>query len=539
MKPQINSRLVRLGSIILVIFCLCFLFRYLLDLEQQNTLRKEQEEEAARITLKTEQELEKKLLLEQAIEKEKERIQKILDSRAVIEPDLTLENTNQDVFKKYYIAVPTPVEPWTDDTLQLLKSPLGQQIKADLLTVPESMPDFKTLTTQERVWKSLFQYFDPILAEGKADVIRDPLYKDAWKMYNQLEEAIFPWIRPYWKNVFEMNLKSQHTQGIVMCVGNGQFQHAATSVHAVREILKSDLPIEIFYIDRYDLSQEKIDYFNSIPNVKTQDISKRINNYYTRFGGWALKPYAVLASSFTEVILMDADVFMVKKPESFFEDEGYKKTGALFFLDRTLFNNYHEGRKWLKSFLPTHSTYLKESRWWKTTSTHEQESGIVVIDKRKGLFGLLATCKMNDKLERDRVSYRHSHGDKETFWIGFEMIQAPYAFVRSYGAVIGGLGDAGAAGTVCGNQLHLDTNNRPWWWNGGILRDKNKWDNRYMKFTHFAEGEDWEFGTSCIKETDKIKELNDHEKGIGAQLIAMDKQRKKQQQGSNLAEDDE
>lgn len=401
------------------------------------------------------------------------------------------------------------------------------------------MPDFKTLTTQERVWKSLFQYFDPILAEGRVDVIRDPLYEDTWKLYNQLEEAIFPWIRPYWKNVFEMNLKSQHTQGIVMCVGNGQFQHAATSVHAVREILKSDLPIEIFYINGNDLSQDKIDYFNSIPNVRTQDISKRINNFYTRFGGWAIKPYAILASSFTEVILMDADVFMVKKPESFFEDEGYKKTGALFFLDRTLFNNYQEGRKWLKSFLPTHSTYVKESRWWKTTSTHEQESGIVVIDKKKALFGLLATCKMNDKLERDRVSYRHSHGDKETFWIGFEMIQAPYAFVRSYGAVIGGLGDAGAAGTVCGNQLHLDTNNRPWWWNGGILRDKNKWDNRYTKFTHFAEGEDWEFDTSCIRNTDKIKELNEHEKTIGAQLIAMDKERKKKQLGTNLAEDDE
>ncbi|KAG1107491.1 hypothetical protein G6F42_016350 [Rhizopus arrhizus] len=386
MKPQINSRLVRLGSIVLVIFCLCFLFSYLLDLEQQNTLRKEQEEEAARTTLKAEQEQEKKLLLEQAIEKEKQRIQKILDSRAVIEPDLTLENTNQDLFKKYYIAVPTPVEPWTDDTLQLLKSPLGQQIKADLLTVPESLPDFKTLTTQERVWKSLFQYFDPILAEGSVDVIRDPLYEDTWKLYNQLEEAIFPWIRPYWKNVFEMNLKSRHTQGIVMCVGNGQFQHAATSVHAVREILKSDLPIEIFYINGNDLSQDKIDYFNSIPNVRTQDISKRINNFYTRFGGWAIKPYAILASSFTEVILMDADVFMVKKPESFFEDEGYKKTGALFFLDRTLFNNYQEGRKWLKSFLPTHSTYVKESRWWKTTSTHEQESGIVVIDKKKALF---------------------------------------------------------------------------------------------------------------------------------------------------------
>jgi hypothetical protein len=72
--------------VIAVIFCLGFLFRYLLDLEQQNTLRKEQEDESARIMLKEEKEQEKKLLLEQAIEKEKERKQIVLDSRAVIEP---------------------------------------------------------------------------------------------------------------------------------------------------------------------------------------------------------------------------------------------------------------------------------------------------------------------------------------------------------------------------------------------------------------------------------------------------------------------
>lgn len=200
-----------------------------------------------------------------------------------------------------------------------------------------------------------------------------------------------------------------------MCVGDDQFKHAATSVQAVREILKSDMPIEIFYIDEYDLSPEKRKYFESIDNVKTIDISKRINNYYTRFGGWAIKPYAMLASSFTEVILMDADVFLFKDPTSFFEDEGYKATGALFFLDRTLFNQFYQGRKWLKSFLPTHSSYVQQSRWWKTTSTHEQESGIVVMNKKKALFGLLATCKMNDKKERDRVSYRHSHGDKEVY----------------------------------------------------------------------------------------------------------------------------
>lgn len=419
-----------------------------------------------------------------------------------------------------------------------MKSPIGQQFQADLFTIPEHMPNFKQLTTQERVFKSLFQYLDPIIAEGVIDVTKDAQYKQVWQIYDQLEKTLFPWIRPYWKNLFEINLnKGEAKKGIVMCVGNGQFKHAATSVQAIREILKSNIPIEIFYIDEYDLSQEKRDYFNAMENVKTISISDRINNVYTQFGGWAVKPYAMLASSFDQVMLMDADVFMFQKPEFFFEDEGYQRTGALFFLDRTLFNNFQEGRKWLKSFLPTHSSYVQQARWWKTTSTHEQESGIVLIDKRKALFGLLATCKMNDKNERDQVSYRHSHGDKETFWIGFEMIQAPYSFIKSFGAVIGGLGDAGAQDTVCGNQLHLDTKGRPLWWNGGLLRDKNRWEHRYMKFTHFAEGEDWQFETSCIKETDKIKELSAAEREIGAQLIRMDKKRKKEQEGTDLAND--
>lgn len=84
-----------------------------------------------------------------------------------------------------------------DDTLTILKSPLGQQLQADLFTIPEDMPDFKTLATQERVFKALFQYFDPILAEGKVNVTKDAAYKDAWDVYDQLEKTIFPWIQPY------------------------------------------------------------------------------------------------------------------------------------------------------------------------------------------------------------------------------------------------------------------------------------------------------------------------------------------------------
>lgn len=110
------------------------------------------------------------------------------------------------------------------------------------------------------------------------------------------------------------------------------------------------------------------------------------------------------------------------------------------------------------------------------------------------------------------------------------MVQTPYAFVNSYGAVIGGLGDGGEATRVCGNQLHLGVDRRPWWWNGGLLRDKNRWPDRYMKFTHFAEGEDWHFETSCIIEEDRIRELTTQEKALTDSFLLIDAKRKVDQQ---------
>lgn len=105
------------------------------------------------------------------------------------------------------------------------------------------------------------------------------------------------------------------------------------------------------------------------------------------------------------------------------------------------------------------------------------------------------------------------------------MMQTPYAFLRSYGAVIGGLGDGGTEDTVCGNQLHLGVDKQPLWWNGGLLRDKNKWPGRYLTFTHYAEGEDWQFETSCIKEKDRIREITDEQRNLAMSYINLDKQR--------------
>jgi hypothetical protein len=63
-----------------------FMFSYLLDLEQKNTLLKEQEEHAAEILLIKQREQQKKDQIELETKLEQQRKQRILDDRAVVEP---------------------------------------------------------------------------------------------------------------------------------------------------------------------------------------------------------------------------------------------------------------------------------------------------------------------------------------------------------------------------------------------------------------------------------------------------------------------
>ncbi|CDS14050.1 hypothetical protein LRAMOSA06221 [Lichtheimia ramosa] len=455
--------------------------------------------------------------------------------RSVIEPVIHADDDGMEHLKfTHDIAVPVPIKPWTEaDMYTMQTSLIGQSIMADLLTAPETMPDFKSLTYQQRVFKALFQYFDPLVGRGDIDLESDPKYKDAWSLYRRLEKTLYPWLRPYYDNAFHLSnaTSSSPSRGIVICIGNHQFQYAATTIRAIRQVLKSQLPIQVFYIRDGDLTPTRKLYLETeFDNVHTVAVVDRINDQFTKFGGWALKPYAILASSFQEVILMDADTFFFKKPDTLFDDAGYRKTGALFFYDRTLFANWDVGRNWLASFLPTMSSFVRESRWWRLLSAHEQESGVVVIDKKRALLGLLATCKMNDFRERDQVTYKHMHGDKESFWIGFEMVQTPYSFIKSYGAVIGSLDDQPDGSMVCGNQLHLGVDRQPLWWNGGLLRDKNKWPDLYLSFTHYAEGQDWDFQSSCIKDTNHIRELSFTERALTQAYMAIDAQRKEDEE---------
>jgi len=81
---------------------------------------------------------------------------------------------------------------------------------------------------------------------------------------------------------------------------------------------------------------------------------------------------------------LDADLFILQNPEMLLEDSGYKKKHALFFHDRTAFPGYSTKSDWCAANfpLPLSDTY-KSARIYNKQTEYEQESGVIVVNKKK------------------------------------------------------------------------------------------------------------------------------------------------------------
>ncbi|KIW63747.1 hypothetical protein PV04_08726 [Phialophora macrospora] len=258
-------------------------------------------------------------------------------------------------------------------------------------------------------------------------------------------QLLFPWTAPYFPD--HMTLHSHFKKGgrgIVLTAGDDQAPFLLTTIPTFRN-LGCDLPIEIMYLGDSDLSEDYRSDLESLDGVVTRDIAQMVNDEGWKLAGWAAKPFAILHSSFREVIFIDADSLFFVNPSTLFDDPGYQKTGALFFRDRLIMPE--KKKRWLQQILPKPiSRQVKQSRMWTGDSGHMQESGVVVVDKWRHFIALLFVTRMNGP-DRDgnkdegRVGvYDMVYGDKETFWLGWELVgDQEYSFHQ---------GDAGTMGVV-------------------------------------------------------------------------------------------
>jgi len=105
------------------------------------------------------------------------------------------------------------------------------------------------------------------------------------------------------------------------------------------------------------------------------------------------KPAAILSSTFSEVLFLDCDAYVVRDPEELFvSDPMYLKFGALFFPDG------YKSRQ--------HPAIWKVFNTTCGQHEYELDSGMILVDKKRVWNGLYMTKLMNDDHE---LFYRVFH----------------------------------------------------------------------------------------------------------------------------------
>ncbi|KAL6921470.1 hypothetical protein ACHAPO_004831 [Fusarium lateritium] len=331
------------------------------------------------------------------------------------------------------------------------------------------------------------------------------------------------------------------SRGIIIPVGGGDesVRFASHLIVSLRQVLHSKLPIQIAYAGDEDLSPRDRVRIQSLKGATDMEFLNVLSVFddttlKLQGSGWAIKPFALLASKFEQAILIDADAVFLQKPENLFNQEPYVNKGAYLFHDRLLWRfQFPERHTWWKDQIKEPSAELKKSQVWLERYSEECDSGVVVVDKSKiSIFtGLLHVAWQNSLAVREEVTYKLGHGDKESWWLGLELSGAPYEFEAHYGSVIG-WGDSPRVHEVtmvCSFGIaHLDAKDQLMWYNGGLLENKRASLDNYRLPSYWMADGVWEKGAtrkdlSCMSNATAHR-LTDEEKTILGESIDAAKQ---------------
>lgn len=338
------------------------------------------------------------------------------------------------------------------------------------------------------------------------------------KSIESVSESMFPFIKNTSNpdNLTPLtSLKNSYvpgSTGIVVPVGVKNFRFACHLIFILRTVLHSKLPIQIAYAGDGDLPLEnRKSLLGLVKDIQFLDVLSVLDDESMALDrSWAIKPFAVLASTFEKLILLDADIVFLQPPETLLSRIDFQETGALFFHDRLLWQGaFPERHEWwqeqMKHQKPTKA--LLSSLVWTENYAEEADSGVVILDKsRLQVFtGLLHICWQNTKAVREEATYTLTYGDKESWWFGLDLCGVPHSFEKHYGAVLGEIQVSDDGEEVCGFTIaHVDDEDRLIWYNGSLLKNKAVDQEEFMVPEYWMVDAEWEKGEmksdmSCMK----------------------------------------
>ena len=198
-------------------------------------------------------------------------------------------------------------------------------------------------------------------------------------------------------------------RGIVICGGGRKYFPCAWVCIQMLRRLGCQLPVQIWHLGPKEMEGEMKILLAALGVECVDALEVRKQRPARILNGWELKSYAILHSSFQEVLLLDADNVPVVNPEFLFETPEFKAAGAIFW--------------------PDYRRLGPERSIWKICgvdyrSEPEVESGQILVSKERCWRELCLTLWMN---EHSDFFYKHIHGDKDTFHLAWRKLRRAYA----------------------------------------------------------------------------------------------------------------
>jgi hypothetical protein len=282
-----------------------------------------------------------------------------------------------------------------------------------------------------------------------------------------------------WRARFLRKSERWSGRGIVVVAGGPRYSALASQLVESLRSVGCMLPIEIFHLGAAELDCDECRALGELEGVSLRDLLSGQPTLLEQEGyGYAAKAFALIASSFSEVLLLDADNRVVADPTGLFDSAPFQERGALFWCDM-----YAASETFVRLYdpfgvraRPSRVDQLVQDlldRWLVTPvrakpdfngtladiglapSGATQESGQLVIDKPRCLGALAALSILNSNTHRPLV-YSGLHGDKDTFRIAFAALGAPFHMINERPALGGQLDAHGVLFDSCFVQPGLD-----------------------------------------------------------------------------------
>ena len=224
-------------------------------------------------------------------------------------------------------------------------------------------------------------------------------------------------------------------RGVIICGGDIHYISGSIIVNLLQKYNK-DINIEWYYVgdelnNKYiELLKEKnvdvINCLNVLPNWWYDTITE------TDIKGFMIKPFALMQSKFEDILLLDSDNIPIKDINFLFEYSDYIEYGNLFWSDY----NYKENIKMYDSMLPCGVNIFSKL---KIKSPFENninltESGQILINKKKMWKGICLSYYLNYNKD---IYYKMVYGDKDLYYIAFQLLNIPYKQCIYYPDAIG------------------------------------------------------------------------------------------------------